>query len=140
MFGEHAPAQRCRWAKRENVVSCLPKNRQKEMRQKLQAAYRQATYPSAKARLMQIHRELARENPSAAASLEEGLEKTLTLHRSGAALVLGKNLSTTNVLESINAQLGRLTRNVTRWRHGELEHRRVAGALLAVEPRLVYAT
>lgn len=80
------------------------------MRQKLQTAYRQPTDHAAKARLMKIHRELARENPSAAASLEEGLEETLTLHRLGVADALGLSFSTTNVLESINAQLGRLTR------------------------------
>ena len=106
------------------------------MRQQFQAAYRQPTYYTAKACLMQIHRELARENPFAAASLEEGLEETLTLHRLGVAAALSKSLSTTNLLESINAQLERLTCNVTRWRNGELEPRWVASALLAIEPRL----
>jgi putative transposase len=136
VFGPRTPVQRCQWHKRENVVSYLPKARQPEMRRQMQAAYRQPTYAAAQAQLMQIHRSLQRENPSAAASLEEGLEETLTLHRLGVAGALSLSLSTTNILESINAQLGRLTRNVTRWRNGDQKHRWVASALLDIEPRL----
>jgi len=136
VFGEAAVVQRCQWHKRENVVSYLPKARQPEMRRQMQAAYRQPTYAAAKVQLMQIRRTLQRENPSAAASLEEGLEETLTLHRLGVAGALSISLSTTNILESINAQLSRLTHNVTRWRNGLQKHRWVASALLDIEPRL----
>ncbi len=136
VIGEGAVVQRCQWHKRENVVSYLPKRRQPEVRRALQTAYRQPTYEMAKAQLMQLHRGLQRENPSAAASLEEGLEETLTLHRLGVAGALAQSLSTTNVLESINAQLGRLTRNVSRWSNGVQKHRWVASALLEIEPRL----
>jgi len=106
------------------------------MRRQLQAAYRQPTYETAKTQLIRIYRSLQRENPSAAASLEEGLEETLTLHRLGVAGALGISLSTTNILEFINAQLGRLTRNVTRWQNGAQKHWWVASALLDIEPRL----
>ncbi|MGH7273858.1 MAG: IS256 family transposase [Nitrospiria bacterium] len=136
VWGEAMPVQRCQWHKRENVVGYLPKARQPEVRRQLQAAYGQATYEAAKARLLQIRSSLQRENPSAAASLEEGLEETLTLHRLGVAGALAQSLATTNVLESINAQLGRLTRNVTRWHNGIQKHRWVASALLEIEPRL----
>jgi transposase-like protein len=136
VFGKAAVVQRCQWHKRENVVSYLPKARQAQVRRQLQAAYRQPTYEAASARLGQIHRVLHAENPSAAASLDEGLEETLTLHRLGLTGVLGISFSTTNVLESINAQLSRLTRNVTRWTNGLQKHRWVASALLNIEPRL----
>jgi putative transposase len=79
---------------------------------------------------------LARENPSAAASLREGLEETLTLHRLGLAAVLSQSFATTNVLESINAQVERLIRRVTRWQGGDQKLRWVASALLDLEPRL----
>lgn len=134
--GKGAAVQRCRWHKRENVVSYLAKSRQAAVRREIDAAYRQPTYELAAARLVQIQRSIQRENPSAAASLAEGMEETLTLHRLGISGALSLSFSTTNVLESINAQLGRLTRNVTRWRNGDQKQRWVASALLDIEPRL----
>lgn len=134
--GKQAVIQRCRWHKRENIVSYLVKSRQAGVRREIDAAYRQPTYEAAKARLIQIQNGLKRENPSAAASLEEGMEETLTLHRLGVTGALATSFATTNVLESINAQLGRLTRNVTRWRNGDQKQRWVASALLDIEPRL----
>ena len=134
--GKEAVVQRCRWHKRENVVSYLPKSRQAAIRREIDAAYRQPTYEAAKTRLAKIQHGIQRENPSAAASLAEGLEETLTLHRLGVVGALALSFTTTNVLESINAQLGRLTRNVTRWRNGDQKHRWVASALLDIEPRL----
>jgi len=134
--GSAAVIQRCQWHKRENVVSYLPKARQAAVRGQLQAAYRQPTYAAAKAQLDALERALARENPSAAASLHEGLEETLTLHRLGLADQLGRSFATTNVLESINAQVERLLRRVTRWQGGDQKLRWVASALLDLEPRL----
>jgi len=134
--GDTALVQRCQWHKRENVVSYLPKARQAAVRAQLQTAYRQPTYEAAKAQLATLARALVRENPSAAASLHEGLEETLTLHRLGLAEQLGRSFATTNVLESINAQVERLIRRVTRWQGGDQKLRWVASALLDLEPRL----
>lgn len=134
--GPDAVVQRCQWHKRENVVSYLPKSRQAAVRTQLQMAYQQPTYAGAKAQLDTLERTLARENPSAAASLREGLEETLTLHRLGLATVLSRSFATTNVLESINAQVERAIRRVTRWQSGEQKLRWVASALLDLEPRL----
>ncbi|MFY9271154.1 MAG: hypothetical protein WAO55_15530, partial [Candidatus Manganitrophaceae bacterium] len=64
------------------------------------------------------------------------MEETLTLHRLGVCGALASSFATTNVLESINAQRGRLTRNVTRWRNGDQKQSWVASALLDIEPRL----
>ncbi|MBC8087165.1 MAG: hypothetical protein H7Z40_07840 [Phycisphaerae bacterium] len=52
-----------------------------EWRRKLQAAYAHGAYANAKRALQRLVRELAKINESAARSLEEGLEETLTLHR-----------------------------------------------------------
>jgi transposase-like protein len=134
--GPEAVVQRCQWHKRENVVSYLPKTRQAAVRTQLQTAYRQPTYEAAKAQLDTLGRALARENPSAAASLCEGVEETLTLHRLGLAPVLSRSFATTNVLESINAQVDRAIRRVTRWQSGEQKLRWVASAVLDLEPRL----
>ena len=136
VFGDHAAVQRCQWHKRENVVAYLPKSQQVQMRQKLQRAYEQPTYQQAKEQLSIIRRELLRINQSAAASLDEGFEETLTLHRLGLFKELGVSLKTTNCLESINSQIKRMTRNVSSWRNSEQRHRWLASALLDIEPRL----
>ena len=70
------------------------------------------------------------------ASLDEGLEETLTLHGLGLFPMLGVSLKTTNCLESLNAQLGQLTDKVDHWRTSDQKQRWVASALLLIEPRL----
>jgi hypothetical protein len=105
-------------------------------RAKLQQAYEKPTYEEAKAALERIHRELRVINESAARSLLEGLEETLTLHRLGLAKELGQSLKTTNVLESIMAQVDRRVGRVDRWRNSNQKHRWLATPLLDIEPRL----
>lgn len=83
VFGDAVPIQRCQWHKRENVVSYLSKHDQPVWRRKLQAAYAHPSYGDAKRALLRLVRELRVINDSAAGSLEEGLEETLTLHRLG---------------------------------------------------------
>jgi transposase-like protein len=136
VFGRQAVVQRCQWHKRENVVRYLPKGHQATWRRRMQQAYEQPTYADARAALLELRRELRLMNRSAAASLEEGLEDTLTLHRLGLFGTLGRSLKTTNCLESLNAQLGQLTDKVDRWRTSDQKHRWVASAVLAIEPRL----
>ncbi len=82
-FGEYVEIQRCQWHKRENVVSYLNEADQERYRRKLQRAYQQERYAEAKADLLKLHQELVVLNRSAANSLVEGLEETLTLHRLG---------------------------------------------------------
>ncbi len=77
--------QRCQWHKRENVVSYLPQSQRPRIRRKLQQAYDRDTYEAAKAALNALKPELRLMNASALASLEEGLEETLTLHSTGDA-------------------------------------------------------
>ena len=74
-------------------------------RRKLQAAYEQPTYAAAKRALERGRHELRLLNVSAVASLDEGLEETLTLHRLGVFAQVGTSLKTTNVIESIHARV-----------------------------------
>ncbi|MGH9780064.1 MAG: IS256 family transposase [Candidatus Acidiferrales bacterium] len=136
VFGATARVQRCQWHKRENVVRHLAKGQQAEWRRKLQAAYERPTYEAAKAALTRLHRDLRLLNASAAASLLEGLEETLTLHQLGLVRELGASFRTTNALESVMAQVERRTRRVTHWRTSDQKQRWCAAALLAVELRL----
>jgi len=66
--------------------------------------------------LDRLHRELRLLNESAAASLAEGLEETLTLHRLNVFPELGVSFKTTNLIESVMARLEAKTQRVTRWR------------------------
>ena len=102
-FRHRALVQRCQWHTRENVVSYLAKREQPVWRQRLQRAYNRPEYDEALAALKSLQHELEDRNQSAAGSLAEGLDETLTLHRLGVYGVLGRSLKTTNGLESINA-------------------------------------
>jgi putative transposase len=127
------PVQRCQWHKRENVVSYLAKSDQPTWRRKLQAAYAHPSYADAKRALDRLHRELRLANESAAASLAEGLEETLTLHRLDVFPELGVSFKTTNLIESVMSRLAAKTRRVTRWRTSDQRLRWCASALWAME-------
>ena len=136
VFGSAAVLHRCQWHKRENVLAYLPHHHRATFRRKLQAAYEQPTYDKAKRALGKIRAELRLLNASAAASLDEGLEETLTLHRLGIFEDLGTSLKTTNALESIHARVESRTAKVDHWKNSEQKQRWLATALLDLEPRL----
>jgi putative transposase len=79
--GEAAMIQRCQVHKRRNVIDHLPEEHKPAVKKKLQNAYAMTEYSDAKRALERLHRELMELNPSAARSLEEGMEETLTVHR-----------------------------------------------------------
>jgi transposase-like protein len=133
---KRAVIQRCMWHKRENVISYLPKAEQAQWRSRLQRAYDRPTYAEAKAALMKLHAELERRNQSAAASLAEGMEETLSLHRLGIYELLGRSFRTTNCLESVNALVEERCAKVDSWKSSNQRRRWLATALLDVEPRL----
>jgi transposase-like protein len=135
-FGKQAAVQRCQWHKRQNVLRYLATGLQPVFERKLQAAYEQPTYGAAKRALLQIRADLARLNASAAASLDEGLEETLTLHRLGLFKLLGRSFKTTNCIENLNALVGQWTDKVDCWRNADQKHRWLATTLLELEPRL----
>jgi len=128
--------QRCQWHKRENIVSYLPRKEQKYWRGRLQRAYERPTYEEAKRDLNAIRSELEELNQSAVASLDEGLEETLTLHRLGVFALVGRSLKTTNILESVNAQAEQRCGRVDHWRNSNQKQRWLAAVLLDIEPRL----
>jgi transposase-like protein len=136
VFGGHALVQRCQWHKRENVVSYLGKEQQGAVRRRLQQAYNRPTYQEAAAALLRAKKEIALQNESAARSLEEGFEETLTLHRLGLFRELGISLKTTNSIESLHSLLGAKTDKVDHWKNSNQRHRWVATALLEIEPGL----
>jgi transposase-like protein len=128
--------QRCQWHKRENVLSYLPRKEQSYWRGRLQRAYERPTYKEAKRELNAIRSELEELNQSAVASLDEGFEETLTLHRLGVFPLVGRSLKTTNLLESVNAMAEQRCGRVDHWKNSNQKQRWLAAALLDIEPRL----
>jgi len=135
LFGEQAAIQRCQWHKRENVLSYLSKRHQAIWTRKIEAAYRHRVYADAKRALRRLVRELALVNESAARSLEEGLEETLTLHRLGLFPELRVSFRTTNLIDSVMPQREDKTAKVDQWRTSDQKLRWCGAALLAVEKR-----
>ena len=135
-FSKKALLQRCQWHKRENIVSYLPKREQDLWRKRLTNAYNRPTYQEALDALNKLHSELNELNQSAASSLAEGLEETLTLHRLGVYAVLGRSFKTTNCLESVNSLVEERCAKVDCWKNSKQRHRWLATALLDIEPRL----
>lgn len=135
-FGKYALIQRCQWHKRENVVSYLRVDEQEKYRGKLQRAYDEPDYTVAKLKLGEVREELKRINRSAASSLEEGLEETLTLHRLGIVDVVGRSFSTTNLIENVNSQLVKYLRKVKYWVNADMKARWIAVGLLETEQKM----
>ena len=80
-FGKAAEIQRCHIHKERNVLSYLPGSHQAAVRRRLRNAWGLKRYHDAKAALKAAVAYLRGLSESAASSLEEGLEETLTLHR-----------------------------------------------------------
>jgi putative transposase len=131
--GEAGFIQRCQVHKKRNVIDHLPEEHKTDVKRKLQNAYSMVDYGDAKRALESLHRELMHINPSAARSLEEGLEETLTVHRLRVPEQLRRTLSSTNVIESAFSIVETVCRNVKRWRDGDQIERWVASGLLVAE-------
>jgi putative transposase len=131
--GEAAFIQRCQVHKKRNVVDHLPDEHKADVRRKMQNAYAMADYADAKRALDRLHRELMDLNPSAARSLEEGMEETLTVHKLRVPDQLRRTLSCTNVIESAFSIVETVCRNVKRWRDGDHIERWVGSGLLVAE-------
>ena len=135
-FGPYALIQRCRWHKSQNVISYLDESQQAIFKRRLKEAYSQTTYKEARADLLKLHHELKNVNVSAANSLEEGLEETLTIHHLGLSAELSRSLSTTNGIESLMSQMGAYTDKVDRWHNSDQILRWTGTGLMDIEPRL----
>src|SRR5204862_2489022 len=131
--GESVAIQRCQVHKRRNVLDHLTDEQKPTVAKKLNAAYALEDHAAAKQALNALHRELMDVNPSAARSLGEGMEETLTVHRLHVPMQLRKTLASTNVIESAFSIVERVCRNVKRWHGGDQRERWVGSGLLAAQ-------
>lgn len=109
-FGPWAAIQRCHIHKLRNVLEHLPEKKREWVRAKMRKAWDAATAKEAKTMLEGLARSLEDEYPSAAASLREGLDETLMLHRLGVTGSLYRTLHTTNPIENLQGTIRRVTR------------------------------
>jgi len=99
----------------------------------LRAAWAQDDHARALDGLRRLAAELDHHHPSAAASLREGLEETVTLTRLGITGNLRTTLQSTNAFESMISILRRISRNVKRWQNGDMCLRWTAAGMLEAE-------
>lgn len=127
VFGDRAVVQRCQVHKARNVRDHLPQERRAYVRRQMRDAYKARSVKTAKMMLGQLASWLeANGEDSAAASLREGLDETLTVLRLGLPTTLCRTFSTTNAIENMNGTLRRVIRNVKRWQGEAMIKRWVA--------------
>lgn len=132
-FGDMAIIQRCQVHKKRNVLSHLPQSEQGNVGLAISRAYMEFDYDKALGQLNTIADGLDSRYPDAAASMREGLEDTLTVHRLGVPGLLRKTLSNTNAMESANSVAAGVVRRISKWQDGEMLLRHMAAGFLEAE-------
>jgi putative transposase len=136
VFGDLVVVQRCRVHKKRNVLDHLPQSRRAHVARALAEAWGSDSAELARRRLKALLQWLERNGESgAAASLREGMEETLTVLKLGLPAGLRSFLITTNAIENLIGSARRTSRNVTRWRSGDMISRWAAVGLLQAEQR-----
>ena len=130
VFGEAALIQRCQVHKLRNILDHLPERQRPWVQAVVRRAY-QATDSKVATRLLtDLAKRLDHEYPSAAGSVREGLEETLTVVTLQLSSRLQRSLATTNAAESLLSRTRHVKRNVKRWRGGQMMLRWVAAGVL----------
>jgi len=134
VFADLAVVQRCRVHKKRNVLDHLPPQRKAYASRMLTEAWRSDSATLARRRLKTLLQwfESNGEN-GAAGSLREGMEETLTVAKLDLPGALRTFLVTTNAIENLIGTSRRISRNVKRWRSGEMMVRWTAIGLAQAE-------
>ena len=121
VFGDLALVQRCMVHKRRNLLEHLPPNRKAYVSRMLSVAWSSDSAQLARRRLKTLLGWLENNGEhGAAASLREGMEETLTVSKLNLPAALRTFLVTTNAIENLIGSARRTSRNVSRWRSGEM--------------------
>ena len=129
-FGDVALVQRCQVHKLRNVLDHLPDRQRTWVKAILPRAYRSTDVATARRLLLDLARRLETEHPSAAESVREGLDETLTVLGLSLSDALRRSLVTTNAAESLISRTRQVKRNVKRGRGGQMVVRWVAAGVL----------
>jgi putative transposase len=129
-FGSAALIHRCQVHKLRNILEHLPEGQRPWVRAIVARAYKQVDVATARRLLQDLARRLEDRYPSAAASVREGLDETLTILTLSLSDRLRQSLATTNAIESLISRTRHVKRNVKRWRGGRMVLRWTAAAIL----------
>lgn len=132
VFGPQNPVQRCRNHKLRNVLGHLPKDQHDQTRSTMKAAFKLSADEGI-AKLKQYSGWLERDWPSAAASLQEGLDELFTINRLGLPSKLRRCLGTTNLIDNSHSAVRQRSARVKRWRDGTMALRWTAASFAACE-------
>jgi putative transposase len=136
VFGDAAIIQRCQLHKARNLDALVPQARQPYVRASLRRAYRAPSAAAARRQLTALATWLARNgHADAAASLREGLEETLTVLKLELPPTLRRFFATTNCIENLIGTVRHVTRNIKRWRDGDMRRRWIGLGLLRAAER-----
>lgn len=133
VFGDRVLIQRCQAHKVRNVEDQLPETMRPSVRHTMLEAYRCRNVTRARRILTNLARRLRDDHPGAVASLEEGLDETLTVMAFGLPVWLERTLSTTNAIENLVGSVRNLGARVKRWRNGRMIVRWTATALIEAQ-------
>jgi hypothetical protein len=134
-FAGWALIQRCQIHKMRNVIDHLPDSKHAWVRTAIRKAWAAGSVEQARKRLVGLAEQLEEAHPSAAASLREGLDETLTILGLRVSATLTRSLRSTNPIENLNSALKHLARRVKRWRGGTMVLRWAVTGILEAEKR-----
>jgi len=132
-FGAVALVQRCQVHKLRNVLEHLPERLRPSVAKAMHQAWSASDAKLARRQLERLAASLEVQHPSAAASIREGLDETLTLQQLGIRGALYRTLRSTNAIENLNSGVATYARNVKRWRGGRMLLRWVGAALVETQ-------
>src|SRR6266496_4512709 len=130
---DHPVIGRCQQHKIRNVRDKLPERLGGPVEHRMRTAWHAASALDAQAQLEALARELDKTHPGAAASLREGLAETLTVLRLGVPPTLARTLRSTNTIESMIEICREHSKNVKRWRDGNMALRWCAAGMLEAD-------
>ena len=127
---DHPVLARCQLHKVRNVKDKLPQRLRPQAEARMRAAHQARSALEAGAQLEALARELDKTHPGAAASLREGLSETLTVPRLDVPPTLARTLRSTNAIESMIGICREHSKNVKRWRDGQMALRWCAAGMI----------
>lgn len=119
-FGADIPIQRCQVHKARNITDRIDPKLHTAVRRTLRQAWEIDDATKAERLLRNLARRLELEAPGVSKSILEGLDEILTVNCLGLPLELRRSLASTNIIESMNAVIRQVCRNMKRWRDAQM--------------------